>query len=152
MKKSSYEIDLIINSLEGQMTENEKHVMNTESIRSRFLSLHPIDSDGEIGIDLQNAGLTQAIQARLQTRGYRSLGRGMFVNVGRCANISYLRNILASAEATAEIKAEVVAQLARLVKALDGQSEMEIRDGQIIGVKETMTQEEFWRAVSLDSV
>lgn len=142
-------IDVIINGIELQMAENNKHVIRTETIKNRAMEYLFFDGQNEETRKCTEVGFDQMVHSRLNERGYRSVRTGRFISLDGCTNIARLKALYDSAEKNAAQKEEI----ARMIKdKCDGQIRMQFDGPDLIGYEETMTEEEFVADLEADAI
>ncbi len=114
MNRVSEIVDIEITLIEEEMQRLGRHVIRTETVRERALRHIYFDGENEETKYCTRIGFGQVIQSRLQTRGYRSIREGRFVNAAKCDSIPYLTELLRHAKLTADEKAAVAKRISVL--------------------------------------
>ena len=153
MKNISFVVDFSIGSIESEMEASGKHVIKTETIKSRVLSRVEIGGINDDSDYLTDVGLAQIIQQRLYNRGYRSVRTGKFVNLDRCEDIDYLQQMLDNANISTQEKICVAKSIKQTRDdKLTGQIEFTI-DGSILsGLHVPLSEEEFIEKLEKDAI
>lgn len=142
-------VDMVIDNVEIQLTESNKHVIRVETVKNRamvHIDLGGINEDSDRCIEV---GFDQIVHNRLYNYGYRSVRTGMFINLDACESIPRLKALLDSEDATIADKQKV---WAKIKKQLDGQMRMQFEGSELASYVETMTEEEFLADLEADAV
>lgn len=142
-------IDVIIDGIELQMAENNKHVIRTETIKNRAMEYLFFDGQNEETRKCTEIGFDQMVHSRLNERGYRSVRTGRFINLERCDSVIRLEELLKNADTSVEDKKKI---WKRIKDKLDGQMKMSFDGADLVGYEETMTEEEFLADLEADAV
>lgn len=149
MRNITIFVEEAINELERQIAETGKHVIKTESIKDLVNPRIIISGANDDSTYLAEIGFGQVIQSRLYEHGYRSLGKGYFVNLNSCRDVHYLMMLYDNADTSVADKVRI----RKLIREqCDGQG-VYIFDGvEPIGTRFNMTEEEFYDQVKADAV
>lgn len=143
-------IDEVIDNIELQMEQENKHVIKIETVKARAMEFIIFDCQNEDTRKCTEIGFDQMVHVRLNQYGYRSVRTGMFINLDRETGLQRLKALLDSADTTATDKALVADRIRR---KFDGQMKMDFgEDGALLGYKETMTEEEFVADLEADAI
>jgi hypothetical protein len=138
------------NACESMLEDTGKHLISTKTIREQTLArldLGGINEESEYLIDI---GLTQVIQGVLFYHGYRSVGRGYFINLEKCNDPVYLQRLYNRAETSAEAKEAIRIKIEVLkVKYTNPQL---VFGGIECKIREPMTEAEFEEMIREDAV
>lgn len=151
MKDYTHIIDAVIDSMELEAAEKDKHVLKTETIWNRTLLHIDTETGDEWKDDFIRLGLQQVIQSRLYVRGYRSIQTGYFVKVSTCQNIGYLKIASENADGNAKIKAGIAGMIRELLNSL-AQIEMKFAGADFEDYIIPETSETLMEEIEADSV
>lgn len=142
----SIEIELI----ESEMERFGKHVIRTATLKDRCMNHLILECGNDETQYLTDIGFGQAIQSGLYTHGYRSVRRGMFVNLERCESLPYLQAMEDNEDLDVKTKQIVLAK----IKALkDGQSKMKFdTEGNFIEYVEMPNENDFIDMLEADAI
>ncbi len=119
------------------MIERQISMMDDDERRERFLVL----------------GAKKVIFNRLYAAGYRSIGRGYWVNIEKCQNEDYLLAVVREEELDRDQKENMLKQYREIMeKKRDGSYEFSFDENNFPHIVEGMTEEDFIRALELDAV
>lgn len=143
-------IDAVIDSIEIQLKEQNKHVIRIDTVKERALIHITFDGQNEDTKRCTEIGFDKLVHSRLHEYGYRSVRVGMFISLDGCDNIQRLKELLDSADVSVKEKQLVWAQIK---KKFDGQMAMQFgENGDHTGYVETMTEEEFVEDLEADAI
>ena len=143
-------VDAVIDGIEIQLKEENKHVIRIDTVKERSLVHIVFDGNNEDTKKCIEIGFDQIVHSRLHEYGYRSVRTGMFISLDDCDNIKRLKELLDSADVSTKEKQLVWAQIK---KKFDGQMAMQFgEDGEHAGYVETMTEEEFIEDLEADAI
>lgn len=153
MKNVSRVVDDAITLIETKMTVYGKHIIKTDVIQYIALSHVKISALNDDTEYLANVGFGQIIQSRLYERGYRSVRKGRFVNLDRCDDIDYLKELLHSSDQNVKDKEKVRARIKELRDhVLSGQISFDIDGNVIKGMSIPLTEDELNEKLEADAV
>lgn len=100
------------------MNLQNKGVIRTSTLRRMVEEYRGVDiSDkNEIREYLMSAGLGQVIQKRLQERDYRSVKEGLFVNLEKCDNLHFLKQLFENEDLLIKDKEKVQRRIESIIK------------------------------------
>ena len=107
MRNITIFVEEAINELERQIAETGKHVIKTESIKDLVNPRIIISGANDDSTYLAEIGFGQVIQSRLYEHGYRSLGKGYFVNLNSCRDVHYLMMLYDNADTSVADKVRI---------------------------------------------
>ena len=126
-----------------------KHVISTSSIKEYIPPelISGLSGDTDTAY-LAQVGLGQVIQSILWRHDFRSLGRGFFVNLEQCDNVSYLAELYNNSDSSV-LEKETIRK--RIKSKCDGQGVFSF-EGDRLDYDFNMTEEEFYEYVREDAV
>ncbi|MBR3320750.1 MAG: hypothetical protein IKG04_02270 [Exiguobacterium sp.] len=143
-------VDLVIDGIEIQLMESNKHVIRIETVKNRAMEYIEFDAKNDDTVQCVKIGFDQIVHIRLHDYGYRSVRTGMFINLDDCDNIKRLKELFDSADTSVADKQKV---MMRIKKKLDGQMVMQFdEEGHCTDYIETMTEEEFVADLEADAI
>lgn len=146
MRDESYVFDEEITLMEIEMESVGKHLISTESLRSRAMPHFDIDAGTETTERFTEIGIGQVMQQRLYVRGYRSVRRGYFVNLDRCDSLEYLTALLGNVELDVESREKV---MRKIKEQRENQLSFDFENGSI---HIPMNEEQFMKHIEADAV
>ena len=141
----SIEIELI----ESEMEQFDKHVIRTATLKDRCMNHLDFDCGNDETEYCTTVGFSQVIQSQLYNHGYRSVRRGLFVNLERCESLPYLQAMEDNEDLDVKTKQIV---LAKIKERKDGQSRMKFDGAEFVGYIEMPNEEDFIEMLEADAV
>lgn len=142
----SVEIELI----ESELERFGKHVIRTATLKDRCMNHLFFECGNDETEYCTTVGFAQAIQSQLYNHGYRSVRRGMFVNLERCESLQYLQAMEDNEDLDIKTKQIVLAKIKELK---DGQSKMKFdKNGNFVEYIEMPNEDDFMEMLEADAV
>lgn len=110
--------DACLDVIEARMNEQQKGVIRTKTLRKMILRRKGVEitDDNPISEYLKKTGLGQVMEQRLKARDYRSVRKGLFVNLEKCSNLHFLNALLENEELLIKDKEAVKRRISKVIK------------------------------------
>ena len=144
-KNISLVVDNIITVVESQLDGEIKFAIKTETVKTMVKSIVPIRHKNPHFEYLMEVGLSQVIEQRLYQRGYRSICKGLFINLEKCNDPYEVFRLLKHEAKRADGVNGMYDQMLKKLKELcDGTSRIIFNEkNEPIGIAFAPTEEEF---------
>ena len=149
--------DACLDIIEARMNEQQKGVIRTKTLKKMILGRKGVEikDNNPISEYLKKIGLGQVIEQRLKARDYRSVRKGLFVNLEKCSNLHFLNALLKNEELLIKDKEAVKRRINKVIKKkTDPQGYLDLSSPNLSvdSVKYNITEEELLAELEANAI